>query len=1392
MAPLRHPIRAFLAGLGTFLSAFGAEEMRPGSLANQFTAEIQPLLKQFCLGCHSTEKQKGDLDLEQFTSFKEVLRHPKIWQGLVEQVVFNEMPPKEKPQPTPAERERLLEWANQALDQAAQAHAGDPGPVVLRRLNNAEYNFTVRDLTGVESLNPTKEFPVDSAAGEGFMNTGNSLVMSPSFIGKYLDAGKEIASHALLLPDGLRFSSKTTARDWSDELVTQIREFYREFSVSGEGDALKVQEIIVQINDGGRLPLEKYLAATLAQRTALLAGTKTPATVARDLGLNAKYLNQLWTTLNASNGSVVLDPLRAHWRIAQPKDAAALTTEIGTWQKALWKFNTIGHIGREGGPKSWQEPVIPLTARQEVRLQLSAASDQKELTLFLTTGDASDGNEHDFVVWENPRIVAPGRPDLALRDVRDFTREMSARRERLIATTRGALRAASELMETQPKIDLPALALKHEVDLDSLTTWLDYLGMGTNTGIRLDYLTNRLQKVSNLDFANGWGSLDTPYLVANSSATDARIPGRLKPHGVCVHPSEKLAVAVAWRSPVAGRVRVMPTVTRAHPECGNGITWALELRRGATRQQLASGIAAGNKPPIIAPIESLSVHPGDLVSLVIGPRDGNHSCDLTDIELVFQRTDGEVREWSLTQDIALDVLQSNPHPDRWGTPDIWHFYFETDQTKQTDTYLPGGSLLARWQNTLYPAEQFDLATALQELLVNGPSMDAGEKTPDVKLYRQLSSLGGPLFLRAWTKAHSTMLTETTSTLGVEMRIGLDPTLFGHHPAGTPLAPESLGVQAPSIIKIRLPADLANGAELVTTAVLHSETGADGSAQIQVLTQRPTTTSLVPDARVLVTPGRAADLRFSTAFDEFRQIFPPALCYTKIVPVDEAVTLTLLYREDEALSRLMLDDAQRARLDRLWADLHWVSQDAVALVAAFEQISEFATQDRPDMVVALKPMRQPILDRAAAYQRALVEAEPRQIESVLEFADRAYRRALTVEEKSDLKSLYQKLRDQAIPHDEAIRLTLARILVAPAFLYRLEKAADGLDSAPVSDVELANRLSYFLWSSQPDTELRAVAAAGKLSDPNELVAQAKRLLRDPRTRRLATEFACAWLHIHDFESLDEKSERHFPTFAGLRGAMYEESIRFFTDAFQQDTSVLSWLDADHTFLNEALAKHYSIPNIHGEEWRRVSDVKKYGRGGVLGLSAILAKQSGASRTSPILRGNWVAEVLLGDKLPRPPKDIPRLPEDEATETLTVRQLTEKHSSDPRCFGCHRRMDGFGFALEGFDAIGRQRTLDFGDRPIDTQATLFDHTRVNGAAGLREYLVTQKRDVVIRQFCRKLLGYALGRGVILSDNPLISEMKHQLETHEYHFSAAVETVLHSRQFREIRGRDSVAED
>lgn len=1343
-------------------AALAASPVSFDALSARYAGEIRPLMTRFCLKCHSTERQEGDLDLERFAKLDDVRSATKVWLKVAEMLDNGEMPPKKSRQPATEQRQSLRGWVEDYLNAEAYASAGDPGPVSPRRLNNAEYTYTVNDLTGLD-LQPAREFPADGAAGEGFTNAGNALVMSPALLAKYLDAAKAIAGHALLVPDGMRFTPGTSRRDWSNELLAEIRAFYARFA-----DA------------EGLLPLGPYIAATLEERDALAQGSITVGALAAKRGLNERYLAALWGVLTSKESSLLLDGVRARWRAAQPSDAAVIAAGIGQWRKALATFQSVGH------ERPWVTVVNPVLTRQELRFKFPEQASGPEVLLHLT---ASTAGASDFVVWERPRLVRSGRPDLMLVDVREFTREIIMHRERTFAAAAKCLAAAAEAGAMDKKIDRADLAKRYGVEEEDLAGWLDYLGIGTDASAKLDLLTRPIRRGGGFEFVNGWGATELPNLVANSSDRPVRIPGNMRPHGVAVHPSPTEYAAVGWRGPAADVLRIEGAVTHAHPECGNGVTWTVELRRGATRRRLAAGTAAGPATVKVGPIENVSVQNGDLLSLLIGPRDGNHACDLTDISLTLKSTAKEGPVWDLASDVSSNVSAGNPHADRLGHPGVWHFYKELVTGNDQGSMAPAGSVLARWLAAPDGEHKQKIAQEVQALLTAGPP--PAKDHPDAVLYRELASMGGPLFAHRG-RAKVAAAAQPAAAASTRPAWGVDPGLFGRRPNGPAVDPASLCVRAPSVIEARLPADLVAGCELVVSAVLKGESAGTGVVQVRLRPGKPAPLAEIgPDAPILVAERGPARERVLRAFDDFRRWFPPALCYSRVVPVDEVVTLTLYHREDEPLCRLMLSDAQKAHLDRLWTELHFVSQDALTLVDAFAQLMEYATQDSDPRL--FEPYRKPINDRAAAFRQALVAAEPRQLDALIEFAAMAYRRPLSTAETTALRGLYRRLRDEGLAHEDAWRLTLARVFVAPAFLYRLERPGPGAKRGPVSDWELASRLSYFLWSSPPDAELRCEAAAGRLHHPDVLTTQARRMLRDPRVRRLATEFACQWIDVYDFNAQDEKSARHFPTFASLRGDMYEETIRFFTDLFLRDASVLAVFDSDSTILNEAMAKHYGIPGVTGPEWRRVEGVRKYGRGGVLGLSTTLAQQSGASRTSPILRGNWVAEALLGDKLPKPPKNVPLLPEDEAANgDLTVRQLVEKHTSDMRCATCHARIDPFGFSLEGFDPIGRRRENDLGGRPIDTHARLRDGAEFDGIDGLRNYLLTTKRKAVLKQFCRKLLGYSLGRGVQLSDQPLLEELERRLEKNDPRFSSVVAAIVLSPQFREIRGKDMVVAD
>jgi hypothetical protein len=375
-------------------------------------------------------------------------------------------------------------------------------------------------------------------------------------------------------------------------------------------------------------------------------------------------------------------------------------------------------------------------------------------------------------------------------------------------------------------------------------------------------------------------------------------------------------------------------------------------------------------------------------------------------------------------------------------------------------------------------------------------------------------------------------------------------------------------------------------------------------------------------------------------------------------------------------------------------------------------------------------------------------------------------------------------------DRGIESALQFILASPEFLIRFEKDPPNLAPATayrLDDVALASRLSFFLWSSLPDEPLLTLAAQGKLSDPLVLDQQVKRMLADPRSQALITNFAEQWLHLRNLKSSAPDLEA-FPDFDdNLRQAMKEETSLFFDSIVREDRSVVNLLDADYTFVNERLARHYGIPAIYGSQFRRVK-VTSDARRGLLGQASLLTVTSYPNRTSPVERGKWVLTNLLGVPPQPPPPNIPTLGEANVNgKVLSLRERMEKHRANPTCAGCHRVMDPIGFALESYDGIGRWRKTEDG-APIDTTGTLFNGASIDGVVGLRKSLVAQP-DVFVGVMTEKMLTYALGRGLEYYDMPAVRRIVAGARTADYRFSSLVSGIARSTPFRmkEVRSQN-----
>jgi hypothetical protein len=448
-----------------------------------------------------------------------------------------------------------------------------------------------------------------------------------------------------------------------------------------------------------------------------------------------------------------------------------------------------------------------------------------------------------------------------------------------------------------------------------------------------------------------------------------------------------------------------------------------------------------------------------------------------------------------------------------------------------------------------------------------------------------------------------------------------------------------------------------------------------------------------------------------------------------------------------------------------------------LAAADQALNTVLAEDTRKLSPEVKRARERILvTKPGLFTRPREAA--RQI--VAEFAHRAFRRPVTTNEVERLLTMFDRAQKRGDRFAPSIRLPLKAVLISPHFLFLAEPEPGEHGVHPLGAVPLASKLSYFLWSSMPDDLLMKLAESGELLNTNVYRQQIRRMLADPKADALGERFALQWLDLDRLGTEVRPDPMKFPEFNGeLNESMRREVIAYFNYVVRNDRPLLELIDSKYTFVNERLARIYGIENISGETMQQVS-LKNPNRGGVLGMAAVHALTSFPVRTSPVLRGRWVLESLLGDKVPPPPPDAPALTETSDKEpSKSLREQLELHRTKSECATCHDKMDPLGFGLENFDALGRWRDKDH-DQPIDAKGTLPSGETYEGPAGLKAVLM-QRKDAVMKHLVKKMTGYAFGRELNRFDECVVDRALEALQQHDYHASVLVEQIAMSFPFR-----------
>ncbi len=657
--------------------------------------------------------------------------------------------------------------------------------------------------------------------------------------------------------------------------------------------------------------------------------------------------------------------------------------------------------------------------------------------------------------------------------------------------------------------------------------------------------------------------------------------------------------------------------------------------------------------------------------------------------------------------------------------------------------------------------------------------------------------------------------------------------LGVHPLGQAIDADSLVVKAPSILSIELPTQAfgdARSKHFFAEASLDRQNSKSGLVGIVAAATEPQG-DWQAAALPLINPDHPIAKDFATSGTAFCKLFPNRFYFA-----DDTRGLSAgfhliegFFRDDQPLCKLVLSEPENQELDRLWDELSFVTGVTEKMLRGFvffersernfmkhpdfdsikeedPELTSDATLRRfeqiylarsgvkgSDAEIQASPVhhffediRQSINRRAAQWPAAA----PIYLRRLQEFARMAFRRPLSSDEQAKLTAFFQEAaRPESLGIEQAVRASIVRILVSPHFCYLADSVPEGDTIKPLPDLALASRLSFFLWSSIPDAELMAVAEAGKLNNPEAIRSQTRRMLRDPKVSGFAVNFYGQWLNYRDFRQTEAVNRTAFPAFDdSLKQAMFEEPTRLVSHILQNDLPITDLLQSDATFVNKRLAQHYGLPFSQGAgDWQLTTGLKQQGRGGLLGMAVFLTKNSQPQRTSPVKRGFWVVHKLLGEHIPPPPPNVAVLPAKETdTDGKTIRQLLALHTEDSKCARCHLRFDPIGLAMEGFDSIGRARSKDLAGRAIDNAVQLPTGEQARGVAEFSEYLAKHRRKDFTKTLARKLLGYATGRSLQLSDQVLLEEMEAALVANQDRATPLFEAITTSDVFRQQRCR------